>query len=454
MMRSTLALILLGLFLLPFAGLSQHPESPASSRTEFMLGGIQVNEADHNQWASTLKKIGMNTVEVTVYAKQGDWDSDNIWWEENEEWVISEIRAAKKQGLRIVLILRTALDHAFPRNKFLWHGMIMPKDDRTLNSWFDKYQKFVNKWSKIAHEEGVHVLSIGSEMNALSSTVQIEEMPPLYAYLNSKAAQDLHEKRVLKFQKQLEEKHLWVRGNDNYSTLERFIDDQIRIKQAWAKQVTFDGHPQRIERMNQRRRLVQSRWLKIIEQTRKEFKGQLTYAANFDNYFEVDFWHKLDFIGINAYFPLRDPDRVYNNGMSMKMALIEGWHKVFDEVDDFRGKYDLMDKPLFFTELGYIYRSNTTIEPWSGFGFSIVGSRYKEWLIVWKEQKPDQGERAMAVRALYDVVKQRGVNLAGILYWKLTTHDYHIPVEPFVLHIAPTATDELQNALVRFVKPD
>jgi hypothetical protein len=32
--------------------------------------------------------------------------------------------------------------------------------------------------------------------------------------------------------------------------------------------------------------------------------GKLTYAANWDKYDQVSFWDELDFIEIQAYFPL------------------------------------------------------------------------------------------------------------------------------------------------------
>jgi hypothetical protein len=216
--------------------------------------------------------------------------------------------------------------------------------------------------------------------------------------------------------------------------------------------VTYSDKDNRIELMNARRSIIQSHWEKIIADTRATYKGKLTYAANFDNYYDVGFWNSLDFMGINAYFPLRDPDMTYLTTPGLKNALLDGWKKVFDEIDEFKLQHSIVDKPLFFTELGYIYRSNTTVEPWSGFGFSVVGSTRKEWLIVWNEQDINRKERAMAVDALHEVVTAQSVDLAGILYWKLTTHDYHIPVEPFVLHIAAKATDELQYALTQFVR--
>ena len=124
----------------------------------------------------------MNTVAVTVYAKQGDWDSTNLWWEQEEPWVIAEARAARRRGLDVVLVLRVALDHAFERNKFFWHGMIMPDSDQALDLWFDRYSDYVLKWARIADEEGIDVLAIGSELNSLTNTVPVDELPALEEY--------------------------------------------------------------------------------------------------------------------------------------------------------------------------------------------------------------------------------------------------------------------------------
>ena len=85
--------------------------SRAAEKT-FFLGGIQVNEPEHETWVRTLDEVGMNTVAVTVYARQGDWDSANLWFDDEAPWVINEIRVAKAHGLKVVLVLRVALDLA------------------------------------------------------------------------------------------------------------------------------------------------------------------------------------------------------------------------------------------------------------------------------------------------------------------------------------------------------
>ena len=51
-------------------------------------------------------------------------------------------------------------------------------------------------------------------------------------------------------------------------------------------------------------------WGRLIEAVRERYRGQITYAANWDEYQRIPFWESLDFIGIDAYFPLsedRDP---------------------------------------------------------------------------------------------------------------------------------------------------
>lgn len=444
--------ILLIVLILPliFLVFSREEHQPTYQPDTFYLGGIQIHEANNKDWLSMLKDAKMNTVEVTVYAEQGEWDSDSLSFEEKEERVMAEIRAAKVAGLHVIMVLRVSLNHNFIRNRFIWHGMVLPKNDSLLTRWFDRYQSFATKWATIAAEEQVDVFCIGSEMNALVSTVKLRAMPPLYVYYNDLSAQKKHEQRAFKYKKQLKEEDLWVRGYDNYKDLKLYIADRIKSKHDWAQQVTFEGQNNSLELMNERREQVLDHWRNLIKEVQEIYKGQITYAANFDNYNEVAFWDTLDFIGINAYFGLRDPDLSISDPQKMKKSLEEGWVDVFDEINRFRRKYKLEDKPMLFTELGYINRKNVSIEPWAGFGFSVIGSYRNERLIVWDREEEDWEERKFAMDALYKVVKEERINLEGILYWKLTTHDYHLPYEPFALHLTPDARDSLQTSLGMF----
>jgi hypothetical protein len=416
----------------------------------FYLGGIQINEANNKDWVSMLEHAKMNTVEVTIYARQGEWDSDSLSFAEEDDGVMAEIRAAKAAGLHVILILRISLDHGFISNRFKWHGMVLPKNDSLLMRWFDRYQVFAKKWATIAAEENVDVFSIGSEMNALVSTFKVSSIPSLYTYYNNIPAQKKHEYRALKYTKELKEDDLWVRGYDNYKNLKEYIEDRIKYNYDWGQQVTFAGQQNRVQLINKRRNTGLERWRELIKEVRSIYKGPVTYAANFDNYHEVAFWDDLDFIGINAYFALRDANQTILEPEKMKEALEKGWLSVFEKINYFRAKHQLEDKPMLFTELGYINRKNVTIEPWTGFGFSVIGSSQNERLIVWDREDEDWEERKFAIDALYKVVKEKQINLEGILYWKLTTHDYHLPHEPFALHLTPNATDSLQTSLGLF----
>ena len=45
-------------------------------------------------------------------------------------------------------------------------------------------------------------------------------------------------------------------------------------------------------------------WNDLIKKVREVYTGKITYAANWDEYAKTPFWSELDFIGVNAYFPL------------------------------------------------------------------------------------------------------------------------------------------------------
>ncbi len=453
----------------------------ALATSEFYLGGIAVNEPDHHDWVQSLKAAQMNTVEVTVYAKQGDWDSDHLWYENQEPYVISEIRAAKQAGLKVVLILRVALDHAFERNKFLWHGMIMPKDDELLASWFNKYQSFAIKWAKISQEEGVDVLGIGSEMRMLVQSVQRAGLPDIIEFYLNESKQEAEYNKYMRYEGQIPQDSLWVRGH-KYTDLSLYLKDKQAAQRVWAKQVGFLNPPKLSEgakakmaspvfMVNRRSAQIKRYWQELIDEVRLEFKNRLTYAANFDNYHLVGFWSDLDILGINAYFPLRFQ---YNNEQwgkineeqtspeapktvakfaNLEEELIAGWQDVYSSIESVKKKNHINpDMPLWFTELGYIYRENCTYAPWAGFGHAVVGAGDNERLLLYNQEPENLSERATAIRALRKVNEQHGNLLQGILYWKLTSKVYHIPVEPFVMHITPEATDPMQTELVLFTK--
>jgi hypothetical protein len=429
-------------------------------RAPFYLGGIQVNEADHQRWFDALEQAGMNTVAATVYAKQGDWDSDNLWWEEKEDAVIAEIRGAKERGLHVVLILRVALDHAFPRNEFLWHGMIMPANDTLLNNWFERYGRFVRKWAETAEVEGVDVLGIGSEMNSLASTIQVDSIPVLEEYYLNEEKQARRKKLILRYQSELAPRHLTTRGDRVFDSIDSFLATQTETWQTWAGHLTQSSEENAVERINRRRRRLESSWREIIREARDVYRGKLTFAANFDQFHEVSFWDDLDIIGINAYFELRNLDDVSENE-TLYSQLDTGWQDTLSGIRSFRDQNGFSDKPVLFTEIGYTYRLNSTVHPWAGDGFSLLEEDGVGRVVIWGDQPQDFTERATAMRALHSAKSQLDKQiksehrdgeaqlLAGLLYWKLSTEPAHHEIEPFV-HILNSDNDLLGAELRRF----
>lgn len=97
-------------------------------------------------------------------------------------------------------------------------------------------------------------------------------------------------------------------------------------------------------------------WIQLIKDIRSVYKGKLTYAANWDGEFElINFWNQLDFIGIQAYFPL-------TNGKSTDLNEIKaGWDAHIKTLEALNENYD---KPILFTEIGYRSDVSATVRPW------------------------------------------------------------------------------------------
>ena len=85
-------------------------------------------------------------------------------------------------------------------------------------------------------------------------------------------------------------------------------------------------------------------WKHLISQIREVYNGQITYASNWDNFENITWWDKVDFIGIDAYFPLAEGDHP-------SVAEIEkGWEPVKSKLSEFSRRWN---KPILFTEYGF-----------------------------------------------------------------------------------------------------
>lgn len=113
-------------------------------------------------------------------------------------------------------------------------------------------------------------------------------------------------------------------------------------------------------------------FLNLIKQIRAVYKGQLTYAANWDDYEKVPFWKELDYIGINAYWPLSS---TLTPGVP---ELNAKWKPFVRDMEKFTQKHG---KKVVFTEFGYL---------------SVDRSAWKSWEVQYKLEKQALNEQAQA----------------------------------------------------------
>lgn len=405
--------------------------SEAAPPHSFLLGGIQVNEPDHDYWMESLKANGFNSVSITVYAKQGNWDSDHFWFEDDEPSVLEEIRSARKAGLSVVLIPRVALDHSFPANDQLWHGMIMPTGEAALRSWFEKYRRFLLKWAEVAEQEKVDIYAVGSELKSLTATLpvsarelnnEIEAFAFWYGRLPGRAeASDAPAERKETYRQ-------WARARS-----------QAYLK--WGDTYYGPSGADRFQSWEARRMILEDEWKKSIRSVRSKYSGPLTYAANFDAYERNGLWKDLNIIGINAYFKHRQSLGSVSTER-LRGQLDASWDSIFRTINHFRVENGLTDKPVLFTEIGFTGRRHATVEPWSYSGQSVVEWLGRMHLVDWEAQPPDARERTEALAALRrTIIKPENAFFRGLLYWKLSTDPRHREIEPFVVHIASGSND-------------
>lgn len=139
-------------------------------------------------------------------------------------------------------------------------------------------------------------------------------------------------------------------------------------------------------------------WTELIIEIKKVYSGKLTYASNWDEYAKVSFWNRLDFIGIDAYFPLSD---VKNPSVS---DLKKRWETIGDELQLFS---ESQQRPVLFTEYGARSKSGATIEPWqSG-----------------REGTVDQEIQSNALKALYEVMWDKEFFSGGFIWKWFANHE-------------------------------
>ncbi|GMN09929.1 hypothetical protein MTsPCn9_19720 [Croceitalea sp. MTPC9] len=96
-------------------------------------------------------------------------------------------------------------------------------------------------------------------------------------------------------------------------------------------------------------------WQELIQKVRNIYKGKLTYAANWDEYTRTPFWKQLDYIGVDAYFPLNE------SKLPSQLQMQKGWQKWKVKLEEMSNKEN---KDILFTEFGYRSMDYTAKKPW------------------------------------------------------------------------------------------
>ncbi|TSE07809.1 glycoside hydrolase family 113 [Aquimarina algiphila] len=96
-------------------------------------------------------------------------------------------------------------------------------------------------------------------------------------------------------------------------------------------------------------------WNRLITKTRTVYQGELTYAENWDQFDKAPFWDQVDYIGIDAYFPISKSQTP--NVEELK----QGWQKHKNNITALQSRFN---KPVLFTEYGYRSVHYTGKEPW------------------------------------------------------------------------------------------
>jgi len=217
--------------------------------------------------------------------------------------------------------------------------------------------------------------------------------------------------------------HLWLRRSSDGKWRSDIEMDHEEAWRTWfANYRTFALHYARLAQElgiegycigTELRRTVahEAQWRALIAEIRAVYSGELTYAANWYREFEeVPFWDALDYIGIQAYFPLTEEK---NPSLD---ELVSGWQPHLQSI---RALQERTGKPIVFTEIGYRNTAGNAIEPWVWPKRPRVrrGPDGKRRYIHERHPDLDPGAQARAFQAVFTVFWNEPW-FKGLYVWK------------------------------------
>lgn len=96
-------------------------------------------------------------------------------------------------------------------------------------------------------------------------------------------------------------------------------------------------------------------WAALISAVRDRFPADLGYAASWDEAMTVGFWSRLDFVGIDFYFPLA------TRATAGRADYLVAWQTWLARLDQLRRR---VDRPVVITEIGYRSVDGAAARPW------------------------------------------------------------------------------------------
>lgn len=157
----------------------------------------------------------------------------------------------------------------------------------------------------------------------------------------------------------------------------------------------------------------EAEWRQLIADIRAVYGGKLVYAANWYKEFEeVRFWDALDYIGLQAYFPLESeknssswlPELGADTGAVPTVAQLKrAWTPHLELIERVQQQYG---KELLVTEIGYRSAADAATKPWEWDSAPSTWSAQEELLL-----------QANCYEAFFAAFWQRPL-FAGSYIWK------------------------------------
>ncbi len=97
-------------------------------------------------------------------------------------------------------------------------------------------------------------------------------------------------------------------------------------------------------------------WNKLIDKVSDTFQGPLTYAANWDEVANFPLWGRMEYIGVDGYYPICEKLR------PSIPELEAGWKQYADSLAQLSSR---VDRPVLFTEMGYCCTADCAAQPWT-----------------------------------------------------------------------------------------